>query len=239
MQVDYQELEALQNIQRIDLIILQTKKARGSLPQRIEVAKVRKKREEIAPKLDQVITMQTAKEAQVMQVEDEDRGLADKQQRTQEEIDAMSADYRAVESRSKDLAGIVKRRTTLAEQLDGLNGELAKIKAVREQVESALALCDRKEADLRASFEEEDNELVERIKSLVEERANIVQSVSPDLLKLYDKTAAKTGGVALGKLEEDRCGVCRTAIDGGHLIQLKSQAPLGVCPNCKRLLIVE
>lgn len=239
MQVSFDELNVLQEIQRIDLEIIQTKKARASLPQRIEVAKIRKKRDEISPKLDQVMDMQAAKQAEITAVEDEDRSLVEKQNRAQADIDAAGADYRAVESHSRDMAGIVKRRVTLEEKLGELNAEMEKIQAVRNQLESALALCEKKESELRSSYEAEDGELVSSIRKLMAQREELAKGVSADLVKLYETTAAKTGGVALGRLEEDKCGVCRASIEGGRLIELRANAPLGTCPSCKRLLIVE
>ena len=240
MQVEFQDLDVLLDIQKLDLAVIQAKKARAALPQRIEVVKVRKKRDEIAPKLDQVIALQEAKIAEITKVEDEDRALAERQERAQADIDNAGADYRAVESHSKDMAGIVKRRVTLEESLRDLNAELEKIKSVRAQVEAALETCDKQEASLRSSYQAQDDELVDQIRNLLAERAGLAESIPADLVEVYDATAAKTGGVALGKLEEDgKCGVCRSVIDGGRLIELRAQAPLGQCPHCKRLLIVE
>ena len=239
MQVEYQELDTLVEIQKIDLSIMQAKKARAELPQRIEVVKVRKKRDEIAPKIDQVIALQTAKEAEITKVEDEDRTLAQRQARAQEDIDKASSDYRRVESHSKDMAGIVKRRVALEEQLGVLKAELAKIVDVRNQLEGAVAACNAKEEQLRASFKAEDDALIESVRAAMAKRSQLASGISADVMKLYDSTAAKTGGVALGKLEGNTCGVCRTAIEGGHLIDLRAQAPLGQCPTCKRLLIIE
>lgn len=239
MQVEYQDLEVLQEIKKIDLAILKAKKTRGELPQRIEVVKVRKKRDEIAPKLDKVIELQTAKEAEITKVEDEDRSLVEKQQRLQEDIDNASSDYRRVEAHSKDLAGVAKRRVTLEEQLNELNAERARIVDLRTKLEGAIALCESQEEKLRASYQDEDDQLVAQIRTLMASRADLAAKLPQDLMTLYDSTAAKTGGVALGKLQDSRCGVCRTTIDGGHLIDLRSQAPLGTCPSCKRLLIIE
>lgn len=240
MQVSYEDLDVLLEVQQLDLAIMQAKKARGELPQRIEVVKVRKKRDEILPKLEKVTALQVAKEDEIRKVEDEDRGLAEKQARCQEDIDNAGADFRAVESHSKDMAGIVKRRVALEESLSSLKTELAKIESVRGQVESAIALCDKQEADLRASYQDQDDEIVARVRQLLGKRGELTGRIPADLVEIYDATAAKTGGVALGKLEEDgKCGVCRVAIEGGRLIELRSQAPLGQCPNCKRLLIVE
>ena len=239
MQAEYRDLDVLVEIQRIDLEILQKKKARGALPQRIEVVKVRKKRDGIAPKLDQVIELQTAKESEITRVEDEDSHLAERQERTQADIEAFASDFRSVESYSRDLDGIVKRRVTLEENLAALKAELDKILAVRKQVEDALALCDKQEETLRAAYKQEDDVLVDQVRTLLAEREQLAQKVPADLLKLYDKTAKKTGGVALGKLEGDTCGVCRTTLEGGRLINVRSQAPLSQCPNCGRLLIIQ
>ena len=53
--------------------------------------------------------------------------------------------------------------------------------------------------------------------------------VSPQLLDVYNRTAARSG-VAIGVLDGNRCGACRTVIDGGRLIDLRNQAPLGYVP---------
>ena len=42
----------------------------------------------------------------------------------------------------------------------------------------------------------------------------------------------------MGVLSEGKCGSCRTPLEHGKLIELRAHAPLGVCPNCGRLLIV-
>ena len=239
MQVSHEDLDVLVEIQKIDLAVMQAKKARAELPQRIEVVKIRKKRDEIVPKLEQVIELQEAKEAEIVKVEDEDRAQAEKQERAQADIDKSSANYRNVEQLSRDMAGIAKRRVTLEEQLNVLRAELAKIVDIRSQLEGAVAVCNAKEEQLRSSFKADDDALIDKVRGLLGEREELVARIPVELMKHYDSTAAKTGGVAIGKLEGDMCGVCRSQIEGGRLISLHAQAPLGTCPNCKRLLIVE
>ena len=68
-------------------------------------------------------------------------------------------------------------------------------------------------------------------------RGLVEAKVSPQLLDVYNRTAARSG-VAIGVLDGNRCGACRTVIDGGRLIDLRNQAPLGMCPSCKRLLVI-
>ena len=239
MQVEYQDLETLLEIQRIDLEAMQAKKKRVELPQRIEVMRLRKKRGEIQAKLDQVYELRKRADAEMTIIEDEDRALAEKQERAQELIDAAGSDYRKVESHSKEMAGIAKRRETLAEKRVEVQAQIDKIKGVSDQLEAAIAASEAEEARLRASFEGEDGQLAERIRELTARREELVAQIDPDLVKLYKKTADKTGGVAVGKLEEEFCGICRTHIEGGRLIELRASAPLGTCPNCKRLLVIE
>ena len=71
------------------------------------------------------------------------------------------------------------------------------------------------------------------------ERAMLASSLPADLLDAYKKTAARTGGVAVGRLQGSNCGVCRMAIEGGRLIDMKGQGNVAPCPQCGRLLILE
>lgn len=239
MQAEFQDVEALLEVQRIDLGIMQAKKKRVELPQRIEVMRLRKKRGEIQGKLDQVLELQKHADAEMTIVEDEDRSLVEKQERAQELIDAAGSDYRKVESHSREMAGVAKRRETLAEKRAEIQAQLDKIKGVRDQLEGAIAASEAKEASLRAAFEGEDSALAEQIRQDTARRDALVAEIAPELVVAYAKTAEKTGGVALGKLDGETCGVCRTHIEGGHLISLRAQAPIGTCPVCKRLLVIE
>ena len=239
MQAEMQELETLLEIQKIDLEVMQAKKKRVELPQRIAVMRLRKKRGEIQGKLDQVYELRKSADNEMTIIEDEDRSLTEKQQRAQELIDAAGSDYRKVEAHSKEMAGVAKRRETLAGKRVEVQAQLDKIKGVTDQLEGAIAASDAEEARLRAAFEGEDTALAERVRELTSRREELAATVAPTLMSLYDKTAAKTGGVAIGVLDEETCGICRTHIEGGRLIELRAAAPLGTCPTCKRLLVVE
>lgn len=240
MPVSYDDLDVLLEVQRIDMEVMQAKKTRASLPQRIQVVKIRKKRDEISPKLQQIVDLQAATEAKATKIEDEDRSLAQKQERAQEIITAAGSDFRKAESHSKDMAGVAKRRSALEEELNKLNAEIDKMKSVRKQLEDAIAACDAEEASLKASYQEKDAELIAKAQELLDQRSKLVAGLPQDLVATYDKTAKKTGGVALGHLEEGgTCSACRTTISGGRLIALQNQAPIGVCPNCNRMLIIQ
>ena len=239
MRFSANDIEVLLELQKIDLAIMQANKKRAELPQRALVAKLSKKKAELSAKAEQIAALHEKSAADMKKVETEDSQLADKQRRAQELIDTAGTDYRSVESHSKELSGFAKRRDALSERIEKLSGEIDKIKTIENQVNAAIATVDREESAARASFSEQDGKIAEEVAALKENRAGVCASLPAELVKLYESTAAKTGGVAVGHLVEDKCGVCRSAIDSGHLIQLKAQTPLGTCPVCKRLLVIE
>ena len=182
--------------------------------------------------------MRARAEGMAAKLEAEDAELAEKQRRVQEAIDGSLGNYRNVEAHTKELNGFAKRRNALEVELTRLGEELAKIEGVQGQVSRALAELEKQEAAAIASFQREGGALQAEIARMSADREGMSAELSPELRDTYNRTASRTGGVAVGLLTEGRCGVCRTVIDGGRLIDLKAEAPLGTCPHCKRLLVV-
>ncbi|MBO4352815.1 MAG: hypothetical protein J5818_04905 [Eggerthellaceae bacterium] len=239
MHVEAHDLEMLLDLQKVDLEILQAKKKRSELPQRAQLATLKAKRDKFIEKRDQVVALKDKAEADMAAVEAEDSQLAEKQQRAQELIDAAGSDYRSIESHSKELSGFAKRRDTLSGKIDVLGAQLKKIDDMLAQLNQGLGVVEREQKSVRDAFFAQDSQLEQVISGLMEQRATMVGQLPADVVALYEKTAAKTGGVAIGHLVDESCGVCRSAIEGGRLIELHAAAPLGVCPSCKRLLVIE
>lgn len=238
MQATTDDLTNLLRMQQIDLDLMKAKKKLEELPQRATILAARQKKRAIEQKRDQVAELRAQADAKASKLEAEDAELAEKQRRVQETIDGSRGDYRNVEAHSKELGGFAKRRNTLEEELTKLGEELAKIEGVQGQVSRALAELEKQEAAAIASFQREGGALQAEIARMSADREGMSADLSPELRDTYHRTAARTGGVAVGLLTEGRCGVCRTVIDGGRLIDLKAEAPLGTCPHCKRLLVV-
>ena len=238
MQATTDDLTNLLRMQQIDLDLMKAKKKLEELPQRAAILAARQKKRAIEQKRDQVAEMRARAEGMAAKLEAEDAELAEKQRRVQEAIDGSLGNYRNVEAHTKELNGFAKRRNALEVELTRLGEELAKIEGVQSQVSQALAEVDKQEAAAIVSFQREGGALQAEIARMSADREGMSAELSPELRDTYHRTAARTGGVAVGLLTEGRCGVCRTVIDGGRLIDLKAEAPLGTCPHCKRLLVV-
>ncbi len=238
MQATTDDLTNLLRMQQIDLDLMKAKKKLEELPQRATILAARQKKRTIEQKRDQVAEMRARAEGMAAKLEAEDAELAEKQRRVQEAIDGSPGNYRNVEAHTKELNGFAKRRNALEVELTRLGEELAKIEGVQSQVSQALAEVDKQEAAAIVSFQREGGALQAEIARMSADREGMSAELSPELRDTYNRTASRTGGVAVGLLTEGRCGVCRTVIDGGRLIDLKAEAPLGTCPHCKRLLVV-
>ncbi len=239
MDISHDEIVALIQLQQLDLELMRQKKELEELPQRAVILEARQKKAAIAEKQAKVAGLKREVSRKVTRINDEDSSLQKKQQGTEAAIAAAKGEYRNVEARTKELSSIVRRREAIAEDLDKVLEELAKIEDLEAQIASAIADVEAREEAAIASFQSQGGALKVAIMRLEAERERMVGGLGKQLVSAYQKASARSGGVAIGRLDGTRCGVCRTGIEGGRLIELKAQAPMGTCPHCRRLLIIE
>ena len=238
MKADPSALVALLQLQQIDIDTLRAQKKLDELPQRDVILGLRKKRAEIESKMAQVEKMRETSDKNFSKINDEDARLIEKQKSVQEKIDHVQGDYRAVDSLTKELGGIAKRRNTLETELASISERVSQIAAVQEQIMNALALVNTQESEKIASFQKEGGALTNEIARLQNTRKNCIAEIGEDLFSLYEKKSSKGGGIGVARLNAGSCGVCRNKIDDGKLLQIRAEAPLSECPACKRLLVV-
>ncbi len=238
MDATREDIESLFEMQGIDLEIKRLTKELDELPQRGIIMAAREKKAAIAAQQEKVAEVKRATTRKLTRIDDEDASLAKKEAGVQAAIDAAHGDFRNVEARTKELAGIVRRRGTIAEDRAVVTAELDKVAAIEAQITQALDEIAAKEQQAIDSFQKQGGDLKLSIAKLEAQRGQVEGRVDADLARTYDRIVARAGGVAIGVLDGNRCGVCRVPIDGGRLIDLRSQAPLGTCPSCKRLLVI-
>lgn len=239
MKARQEEIEALYEVQRIDLDIKKLSKTFDELPQRATILEAREKREQIEKKRAKIEALQKDAKKKLVRINDEDASLQKKEDGVQAAIEAAGDDYRNAEARTKELNGIFKRRGELATSRSEVEEEISKINRLATQVTGALAELDVIENNATETFKKQGSQLKAEIRQKELERESILDNVSDDVAKLYDKTSKIFDTVFIGKLENGSCGVCRAKIEHGRLIDMYHQAPLSTCPSCKRLLIIE
>jgi hypothetical protein len=71
------------------------------------------------------------------------------------------------------------------------------------------------------------------------ERAELADTIPADLLALYDKIRAGSGGIGAAQYTGDRCGACQLTMIPADLVVVKS-APIDEvlrCEECGRILV--
>jgi hypothetical protein len=239
MQASQQDLAALLEIQQLDLNIMNLTKQLEALPQRKTILDARSRRQEIKAKQVKILSMKQQCAKKVRSREDEISSLKKKEHGIQAAIEAAGNDFRNVEMRAKELDGICRRLQAVEDELSQLREKLAQIEEVELKAKTALDEVSATEEAATEAFKAKGSELRIKIVGMERQKAALVEAVEPQIVRLYNHTAERQGGVAVGKLEGARCGICRTPIDSGHLADLRAEAPLGKCPVCHRLLIIE
>lgn len=239
MHVDTDALALLLQMQHIDLEALRAKKQLEGLPQRKAILEARSKRKAVEEKREKLEELRAEAEGRLSRIGEEDARLAEKQRAVQAEIDAVRGDYRSVEARTKELNGLAKRRNVLEGELNSVGEELARTQAVRSQVDQALKALDAQEAAATESFVKEGGALKESLARLEAARARLAADLPEELLGAYEKIAARTGGMAVARLQGASCGACRMGVEAGRLADMKGQGNVAPCPHCGRLLILE
>ncbi len=239
MQATSQDINCLQRLQQIDLDISRLNKQFEELPQRGIILEVREKKASLEAKQTQIAALLRDVNKKLTRATDEDASLSKKEKGVQAAIEAAGDDFRGVEARSKELDGIFKRRATLKDEIESIEQERMKVEDLASKVKAALLSTDKTEQEAVASFRAEGGSIKNDLSNLEKERQDTLDLLSDEVQSAYSKASAHVGSVTVGYLQANKCGVCRTTIESGHLIALKSEAPLGTCPSCGRLLIIE
>lgn len=239
MNATEQDIAILRKLQEVDRTILSAKKEFEALPHRQAILEVRTKKEEILKKKVQVQDMLDDAEGNLAALVQEDEQLSEKQDEITETLTEVQGDYRAVTAHTRELDGVRKRREKVALELTRVEEQVNKINPVMKQVMQGLVALEAKEKELIESFQQTGGALRAAIVEGEKGRTELADELDPALLKVYEQTSERCGGVALADLKGNACGACRNTFDHGRLAKIKSEAPLSTCPSCRRILIVE
>lgn len=233
------DIAILRKLQEADRKVVSAKKEFENLPHRKAILEVRTKKDEILKKKVQVQDMLDDEEGKLASLVQEDEQLEKKQDEISTELTEVQGDYRAVTSKTRELDGVRKRREKVALELTRVEEQVNKINPVMKQIMAALSTLEDKEKELVESFQKTGGSLRVVIAEGEKVRGELAGEVDPSILRVYEQTLERCGGVALAELVNDSCGACRTSFDSSRMSKIRSEAPLATCPACRRLLIVE
>lgn len=146
----------------------------------------------------------------------------------------------------KDLENLQREITSLAKRQGDLEDVVLEVMERRESVQERVTELTGRLDSLQAKVADAESRraaVLEQIDaegfSASKEREVVAASVPADLMKLYDKLRAQSGGVGAAKLFQKRCEGCRLELNITELNDVRAAARNEVvrCENCRRILV--
>lgn len=230
----------LLDLQAVDTALAQLEHRRRTLPETAEAARLQAVRgraaEEVVRAGTQVSDLeadQAKAEADLVPVRER---LARNRQRT--ESGAVS-DPKSLQALLEEIDHLVRRIDNLEdlqldamERLEAAQGMLGEATASKTAVEDQLrGVLRAREGKLGVLGAERDQ--------LAAEREALVATLPAELLELYGKVAAKSGGQGAALLRQGRCGGCQLEATSSDLARYREASADEVlrCEECNRILV--
>jgi predicted nucleic acid-binding Zn-ribbon protein len=165
--------------------------------------------------------------------------VRDRAARDQARLDSGQGSAKDLQAIQHELQSLARRQSELEdveievmERSETLAAEVAELEARRSDVASRLESL---EAEWQAAVKELDAEAVK----VGAPRADIVAGVGEDLVGLYEKVRAASGGLGAAELRQRRCGGCRLELNNVDIDRIRKAADDEIvrCEECRRIMI--
>ena len=229
-----EQLDALYQLQLIDLDLDKHKKAKAALDdgaaRREQVEKLRTQSAEGDRLLHEAATELKDKELTLKSVEDKKKQFQDKM-------------YSGKVSNPKELAGMNDEIKMLDRQRGKLEERMLELMDIVEELKTAAAGAaeslkqhEEKLAAHMAKLAENARILTKNIEILTHRRETAASHIVPALLKRYESLQSRVGVLAVGKIEGNQCGGCHTGLMVFQLREFEQDKDIVSCENCGRIL---
>jgi predicted nucleic acid-binding Zn-ribbon protein len=232
------ESDALLALQDLDLEVMRAEKRLDELPEKRAILEARAKIAEVQRLKAKAELLVSKLEQELRGHQDEVSTLTEKLATEQKKV-METSDHRQVQAITREMDGLKRRRDKvemlslqLMERIDKADGQLAKVNAVLEQLGT-------KELSLVEQFKDEGGKLQSDIAALNARRDAYASQLPAETLERYRTVRDQKGGIGVGRLEDKTCSACRMELPAERIKELRDTGdPVGVCPECKRLIVV-
>ncbi len=226
-------------IQSLDTRLDQIAHSRQTQP---DAARARELAQESAA-LDRELTLaQTAYgdvQRDVNKAEADVQLVRDRAARDQARLDAGTGSAKDLQALQHELGSLARRQAELEdlqlevmERAESQEAELRRLQARRTELDATIV-------EVHAARDAALGALDTEAEAVHDQRAELTPQVGADLLNLYEKVRASTGGIGAAELKQRRCGGCQLELNQVDLAQMKAAADDEVlrCEECRRILV--
>lgn len=229
--------KVLLELQKADIEILRAEKRLDELPEKKAILETRAKIRETSALREKVELLNRKLAAEIKSRQDEITMHTEKIAAEQAKVMA-TTDHRQIQALTREMDGLRRR-------VDKLEMESLQYMERAEKAATQLATVDEHldkskvtEKDLIEEFRRVGGEVQREIAGLQALRSKLAHALPEDLLTRYEKTRDSKAGIGVGELDGDTCTACRMALPAERIADLQSGPDVGVCPQCRRLIVV-
>ncbi|MGW5274623.1 zinc ribbon domain-containing protein [Streptomyces sp. NPDC004044] len=230
----------LLDVQALDVRLSQLAHKRKSLPEHAEIESLTA---DLAQLRDLLVASQT-----------EESDTAREQTKAEQDVDLVRQravrDQQRLDSGAvtspKDLESLQREITSLAKRQGDLEDVVLEVMERRESAQERVTEFTARVSAVQAKVDDATGRrdaatqaLDDEAATATKERELVAGSVPADLLKLYDRLRAQSGGVGAARLYQRRCEGCRLELNITEVNDVKAASPDTVlrCENCHRILV--
>jgi hypothetical protein len=158
----------------------------------------------------------------------------------QQRLDAGKvSNARELESLQSEIASLRRRQGDLEEVVLDLMERRESAQGRQDAAAAGTEAVAVEETEVTARRDEAMAEIAEQESKAASTRATVAAGVPDDLLALYDKVRAQTGGVGAAMLRRGKCEGCNESLSTVELNEIRAAAPDEVIRHdqCRRILI--
>jgi len=104
------------------------------------------------------------------------------------------------------------------------------------QQQEAIITLQRQIEGLRAEVEEQMATVNQQIQELTARRPQVLQQISPNLLKRYEFIRERRNGTAIAEVRQGVCLACHMSLPPQQFIELQKEQEILSCPHCQRII---
>lgn len=231
------ETECLLELQELDVELLRSKTRLDELPEKRAILELRSKMREAATLRDKARLLVHKLEGEVKSRQDENVMIHSKLADEQVKVMA-TTDHRQVQAITREMDGLKRRCDKLDMESFQFVERIDKAQAQVDTIEAHIEALAAKEAALIERYKSVGGEIQGQIAQVEARRAKTAKCVSAATLDRYEAIRTSKGGVAVGRLIGSSCSACHMELPAERVKQLLGGPDLGVCPQCRRLIVV-
>lgn len=240
VQIGYRPLEMketllkLQGLQKIDNEISQLLKEKEEIPKRIEYFNglIKEAKEELRREKENIVDLKKRyKESELDLSSCEEKiqkySIQLYSAKTNEEYKAF---LKEIETQKRLKEETEERMLQIMEDME--NSE----KAIKEKEMSVL----EKEREMNSKIEEEKSRLGKILSDIKErevDRETLTKTLEKNILEIYERIRKNKNGLAVVKIEKDRCGGCLNPLPTQLILEVKKSEKIHFCEYCGRILV--